>query len=333
VLPESPWFEALGSALLTRDEPLYKMPQIAKQAAMSRLAPLQACSERVQIIAAPLPQDPPDGPMILGLDAGSTTTSNAGFCFPAQIAHGAVLNLVKGDVNLIFLPHVSHLPSPNPCQSCLLCPITQASPNFVAKAFPGVRLLSPVLDFAKGYAASPALVEMAVNNLAKPRNLAEQAWTAAVRAQIEFERALGVRGCNALAQAVASGKPAVLLAGHPYSALTPEASQSVGKKLSSMGIAVIPTDCLAPVDEGPMAWHFANQILHAVATAKQHRNLFLLCISNFSCTIDAFTQSLLASEMGTKPYLILEIDAHTADAGVQTRLEAYLLAAGRFDSY
>ncbi|HET7008712.1 MAG TPA: hypothetical protein VFK65_24650, partial [Candidatus Binatia bacterium] len=57
---------------------------------------------------------------------------------------------------------------------------------------------------------------------------------------------------------------------------------------------------------------------------KQHANLFLLCVSNFSCTIDAFTQSLLASEMGSKPYLILEIDAHTADAGVQTRLEAFL---------
>ena len=28
--------------------------------------------------------------------------------------------------------------------------------------------------------------------------------------------------------------------------------------------------------------------------------------------------------MGSKPYLILEIDAHTADAGVQTRLEAFL---------
>ena len=55
---------------------------------------------------------------------------------------------------------------------------------------------------------------------------------------------------------------------------------------------------------------------HAV---KQHPNLFLLCVSNFSCTIDAFTHSMLASEMGSKPYLILEIDAHTADAGVQTR--------------
>ena len=61
-----------------------------------------------------------------------------------------------------------------------------------------------------------------------------------------------------------------------------------------------------------------------MALVQRHPNLFLLCVSNFSCTIDAFTHSMLASEMGSKPYLILEIDAHTADAGVQTRLEAFL---------
>jgi predicted nucleotide-binding protein (sugar kinase/HSP70/actin superfamily) len=61
-----------------------------------------------------------------------------------------------------------------------------------------------------------------------------------------------------------------------------------------------------------------------VALTKQHSNLFLLCVSNFSCTIDAFTQAMLASELGAKPYLLLEIDAATADAGVQTRLEAFL---------
>src|ERR1039458_881209 len=59
-------------------------------------------------------------------------------------------------------------------------------------------------------------------------------------------------------------------------------------------------------------------------TEVAHANLFLLSVSNFSCTIDAFTHSMLASELGSKPYLILEIDAHTADAGVQTRLEAFL---------
>jgi hypothetical protein len=181
-----------------------------------------------------------------------------------------------------------------------------------------------LLDFTRGYEASSALVEIAVRELGAPRELAEQAWAAAVRAQTELERTLAEVGQRALAQAVNAGKPAILLAGRSYNAFTPEGSQSVGKKLSSMGVAVIPADCLPPVREGPTVWHAANQILNAVALAKQHPNLFLLCVSNFSCTIDAFTHAMLTSELGSKPYLMLEIDAHTADAGVQTRLEAFL---------
>ena len=63
--------------------------------------------------------------------------------------------------------------------------------------------------------------------------------------------------------------------------------------------------------------------MNAVALAKRHANLFLLYVSNFSCTIDAFTHASFSAEMGAKPYLMLEIDAHTADAGLQTRLEAF----------
>ena len=70
--------------------------------------------------------------------------------------------------------------------------------------------------------------------------------------------------------------------------------------------------------------------MNAAAIVKAHPNLFLLCVSNFSCTIDAFTQSMLASVMGSKPHLILEIDAHTAGAGIQTRLEAFLDIAANY---
>jgi predicted CoA-substrate-specific enzyme activase len=258
------------------------------------------------------------------VDPGGELKSNAGFCFPAQIAHGAVLDLVQRGIELIFLPHVMRMPRCNGAHDSYLCPITQASPYFLVKAFPRAQLLSPLLDFSNGYAASLALVEMAISELGQPRRLAEEAWAAAVVAQRDAESAMRELGQRALDQALAAGKPAILLAGHSYNAFTPEASQSVGKKLSSMGVPVIPADCLMPVGAGLMAWHFANQILNAVRIAKQHSNLFLLCVSNFSCTIDAFIQSVLSSEMGAKPYLILEIDAHTADAGVQTRLEAFL---------
>lgn len=258
------------------------------------------------------------------IDSRGELQSNAGFCFPAQIAHGAVLDLVKRGVELIFLPHVMRMPRGEASKESYLCPITQASPYFLAKAYPQIHLLSPLLDLSNGYADCSALVEMAVNELAQTRELAERQWIAAVKVQTDAERDLEQLGQAALGQAIAGNKPAIVLAGHSYNAFTPEGSQSVGKKLSSMGVAAIPADCLTPAGAGPTSWHFANQVMNAVEVVKQNPNLFLLCVSNFSCTIDAFTQSMLASEMGSKPYLILEIDAHTADAGVQTRLEAFL---------
>lgn len=268
--------------------------------------------------------------LLSDVDPRGDLTSNSGFCFPAQIAHGAVLDLTRRGIELIFIPHVVRMPHPNHCRESYLCPITQAEPYFLAKAFPSCRLLSPVLDFTNGYGSCSGLIDSAMQNLGVTQEAAGAAWRAAVEAQTSAERTLSEMGQQALAAAIAEDKPAILLAGHSYNAFTPEASQSVGKKLSSMGVAVIPADCLLPVGEGPTSWHFANQILNAAAIAKQHPNLFLLSVSNFSCTIDAFTHATLASEMGSKPYLILEIDAHTADAGVQTRLEAFLDIIGNY---
>ncbi|MDH3443038.1 MAG: acyl-CoA dehydratase activase, partial [Deltaproteobacteria bacterium] len=258
------------------------------------------------------------------VDPKGELKSNAAFCFPAQIAHGAVLNLVERGIEPVFLPHVIRMPQQEAWDNSYFCPITQASPYFLAKAFANVHILSPELDFSNGYAASPAMVDMAVEKLGWPRKLAESFWEKAVQAQLNAESNMRVLGQRALDEAINLDKPAIILTGHSYNAFTPEASQSVGKKLSSMGVTAIPADCLGPVGTGPTSWYFSNQILNAVKTVKKYPNLFLLCVSNFSCTVDAFTQSMFSAEMGSKPYLILEIDAHTADAGVQTRLEAFL---------
>ncbi len=74
VLPESPWFEAWGTALLTRDRPLHRSPKISHPPVFDKLPPLHRYKERVQVIGAPQRQLPPDGPLVLGVDAGSTTT-------------------------------------------------------------------------------------------------------------------------------------------------------------------------------------------------------------------------------------------------------------------
>ena len=74
VLPESPWFEAWGSALLARDKPLFKSPNLAAPRSLDRLPPLLNFADQVRVIDSPPLQVAGDGPMILGVDAGSTTT-------------------------------------------------------------------------------------------------------------------------------------------------------------------------------------------------------------------------------------------------------------------
>ena len=248
----------------------------------------------------------------------------AGFCYPAQVAHGAVLDLARRGVDLVFLPHVTRMSQPAAAHDSYLCPVTQAGPYFLAKAFPQVRFLSPLLDLTQPDQAGATLVEMVVRELGAPLDLAQEAWSAALRAQTAIECSLRGLGQRALGRLLSREKPGILLAGHSYNAYAREVSLSVGKKLASMGVTAIPADCLMPLHAGPMAWHFSNQLLNAVALVRRHPQLFLLCVSNFSCTVDAFTLALASSELGAKPYLVIEMDAHTADAGVQTRLEAFL---------
>ena len=62
--------------LLTRDKPLYTTPQLLLQPSLGTLPPLHRYADQVTVIASPplQPASPSMGPLVLGVDAGSTTT-------------------------------------------------------------------------------------------------------------------------------------------------------------------------------------------------------------------------------------------------------------------
>ncbi len=59
VLPESEWFEAWGSALLTRENPIYKSPHLSHPPVFDTLPPLHQFEDQVHVMAAPPLQVPP----------------------------------------------------------------------------------------------------------------------------------------------------------------------------------------------------------------------------------------------------------------------------------
>jgi len=77
-------------------------------------------------------------------------------------------------------------------------------------------------------------------------------------------------------------------------------------------------------DSKTMYWSMGRMIFKAARLVKNHPKLFGTYISNFSCGPDSFVVGYFRDEMGRKPSLTLELDSHTADAGLETRIEAFL---------
>jgi len=264
------------------------------------------------------------------IDEDKEVLTNAPFCYPIQVLHGAVNDLVKREIPHIFLSQVHTLEKGDEWHDATFCPITQASPYFIATAFRETKFLSPLLNFAEGYERDEALVKMAIKELRIPKKKAVVAYEKAVEKQISVEKQFLKWGRETITKLKKNNEIGILLLGRSYNAFPPETSQLIPKKLASMGVTVIPFDFLEKVKVNDIPWYFSNYVKIAIDLAKENDNLFILYINSYSCTIDAFVQNFVRSEMRSKPFLILELDSHTADAGTQTRLEAFLEIISNF---
>ena len=122
-------------------------------------------------------------------------------------------------------------------------------------------------------------------------------------------------------------KFAIVLFGRPYNAFTKEANMGIPRKFASRNRIVIPYDFLPFENEKSfhhMYWGLGGMLLRAASYVKKNPLLFGCFITNFSCGPDSFLITYFRDEMGVKPSLTLELDSHSADAGINTRVEAAL---------
>jgi predicted nucleotide-binding protein (sugar kinase/HSP70/actin superfamily) len=73
-----------------------------------------------------------------------------------------------------------------------------------------------------------------------------------------------------------------------------------------------------------MYWNYGQRILAAADYIARSKNLFGILFTNFGCGPDSYLVTYFKTLMARqkKPYLILQFDAHGADAGYMTRVEA-----------
>ena len=252
------------------------------------------------------------------------------YCFPAEIAHGAVQDIVNRNTDYIFVPHFRDMPSMEKDVHANFCPITQSLPYYIQKAFPdvpGEKLLPLIVTFKFGEGKALEYFLKMGEQLSLPEAAVKKAFRIAMDKQQEYFNASRKLGQLALERAKESNHPVIALLGRPYNAFTPEANMGIPRKFSSRGYSIIPYDIL-PVGEEDifpnMYWYYGQMDMKAASMLKDEPNIYVTYITNFSCAPDSFILHYLKWMMGTKPFLILELDSHSADAGVDTRVEAFL---------
>ncbi|SPE26469.1 hypothetical protein SBA2_30134 [Acidobacteriia bacterium SbA2] len=272
------------------------------------------------------------------ISARGEETAVAQPCFPVQVAHGHVLDLLDKNVDYLLLPNIVNAEAPDQVVDSHLCPWNQTLPFVVRAAAPVEpmrgKLLTPTVHFRFGRKhVEKELAEFA-RTLSFSRKQSDRAVTAAYAAQGAFTDAILEAGAEALAQLQASGEPALLLVGRPYNLYDRSVNCDILRKLRSLyGVNVLPMDFL-PLDSeditevnANMYWNSGRRILAAARLASRHPNLHLVYISNFKCGPDSYIKSFLDDAAG-KPSLVLQFDGHSNDAGFVTRCEAYLDSKG-----
>ncbi|HKM40257.1 MAG TPA: acyl-CoA dehydratase activase-related protein, partial [bacterium] len=256
----------------------------------------------------------------------------APFCYPVEQAHGYLANLLAKKLDYIFLPQVKGLPTGCKYENAVSCPLVQGEPYYLQAAFPelepGRRLLSPIVDFSLGFdSQTDVFVGLAVS-VGADRAEAEAAYSAAIKVQQGFRRELKARGRKLLAELESNpDQKAMVIFGRSYNAFSAAANMGIPHKFAARGWTVIPCDFFPMGGEEPwsnMYWATGQVILEAARIVSKHPRLFGVYITNFSCGPDSFLVGYFRQIMGAKPSLTLELDGHTADAGIDTRVEAFL---------
>ncbi|HNW91774.1 MAG TPA: acyl-CoA dehydratase activase [bacterium] len=254
----------------------------------------------------------------------------APFCYPVELAHGLLADLLRHRPDYLFMPQVAEVHTARTDAYQKTCVFVQGEPYYLPHRFqdrPQPQLLAPVLNFAAGYAAA----EDAFAGMAKELGVSVARARAAYRKALgKFEKMLRefkTLGAQALAELEQEDRFAVVLFGRAYNAFAREANLGIPQKLASRGITVIPHDFL-PTDGREsyphMYWGLGAQILRGTRVAVENPRLFGVYITNFSCGPDSFLLSYFRTLMGNKPSLTLELDSHSADAGINTRIDAAL---------
>jgi len=255
-------------------------------------------------------------------------------CFPVEVMHGHIYDLLEKQVDFVFTPFIVNTKAEkdNPTNN-YNCPWIQTYPFMVKAALPEdvrEKLLIPTLHFRFfGKVLNKELSDFMFEKFKISRKRVVNAIMKADWMQVQFERNIEIRGQEVM-ENLPKDKECVVILGRQYNTGDPALNLSMVEKLINLEVLPIPIDFLPLASEHitqdyrQMYWPNGQRILAAARIIARDPRLHAVYMGNFRCGPDSFLSHFVHEEMAGKPYLEIEIDEHSADAGMITRYEAFL---------
>lgn len=244
-------------------------------------------------------------------------------CLPIKTFYGHIIELIDRKPDAIFIPQFISLKA-----TTYGCPLVNAAPLF-AKNLSRIGSKIPILMITIDY-NYPRLTLIRVGKFAL--QYAKNPLLAR-RAYLYYKEKFFAPSQDLFSYKI-PGQKIIGVIARSYVINDPFLNNNLFNRLKNMGFSVTTSlSYTEPVDRSktyfgyrPVHW-FNGETLVAVAWDFLQRNDIagVIFINYFGCGIDAFLEELFKNQLSqNKPYLCLSLDEHTADAGINTRIEAFL---------
>ncbi len=238
-------------------------------------------------------------------------------CLPVKIYHGHVCS-VKDDCDYLVIPRIMSV-----YKNEFICPKFCGIPEMISHSIQSLPPISsePLYMHRESskYKWCLSIGSFITNNKLKIR----KAFCLAQKAQNDHETGIFEPGKNLT----------IMLAGHPYILYDEFINMGIVRKLRSTGIGIITEEFadsnmieaeLKDLLKKPF-WTFQRKLYGAASTFYHQRIINgIIYLSSFACGIDSVIVDLIRFKAGEFPLLVLKLDEHTGEAGLDTRLEAFI---------
>jgi len=217
---------------------------------------------------------------------------------------------IRDTVDYIFIPRIL-----SSVKNHISCPKLSVIPDCASILAPG-KILSINIDEKKETLAKT--LERFAISMGFSKKTAKQAIT---RSFITMKESITKKTLEL------PSKNGFLLTGHPYNLYDTYISDPVVKKLKKMGVeySIMPFK-KGKIKKSFIKWDTCSEIHETLSNLDPDKYHGVIQISSFNCGCDSVMNDVFRKVLKDKNihYLVLVIDEHSALAGVDTRLEAFI---------